>query len=93
MAYTACNGNEGPQAWACGQERNERWLHLAAEHAARPFHLLLQGGDQPYADALWRIPIFAEWRHQPWRQRRNAPFTPAMAEAARGFFFDSYCRL
>jgi PhoD related phosphatase len=94
MAYVACNGTEVKGAWTSGRERNECWLHLATEHARNPFHLLLHGGDQLYADTLWHdVPAFAEWRRQPWRQRRNTPFTPMMAEAAQDFFFDSYCRL
>jgi hypothetical protein len=94
MAYMACNGTEVKNVWTCGRERNERWLHLAAEHARNPFHLLLHGGDQLYADALWHdVPAFAEWRRQSWRQRRKASFTSEMAEAARDFFWNSYCHL
>jgi hypothetical protein len=94
VAYVACNGTEVKNLWTCGRERNERWLHLAAEHAKNPFHLLLHGGDQLYADALWHdVPAFAEWRQQSWRQRRKASFTPGMAEAARHFFWNSYCHL
>ncbi len=93
LAYTACNGTEGDGAWGSGRERNERWLHLAAAHQRAPFHLLLQGGDQLYADALWRTPVFAQWRRRPAGPHLSTPFTPDMDEAARDFYFESYCRL
>jgi PhoD related phosphatase len=92
LAYTACNGSEKGNTWDSAAARNERWLHLAARHAERPFHLLLQGGDQLYADPMWReVPALAEWRRRFWWQRRRAPFTAAMAEAVADDYFDRYC--
>lgn len=94
LAFTACNGDENGDAGGSLPERNERWMHLAAEHGRRPFHLLLQGGDQIYADPVWReVPALAEWRALPWRKRRRAAFSPEAAEAVRDFYFDQYCRL
>ena len=88
----ACNGTEVKNVWTCGRERNERWLHLAAEHARNAFHLLPHGGDQLYADALWHdVPAFAEWRQQSWRHRRKASFIHG--RPARDFFWNSYCHL
>ncbi len=50
-AFTACNGSErGEETWSDPDTRNARWLHLAGVHALEPFHVLLQGGDQLYAD-------------------------------------------
>ena len=92
LAYTACSGTEDE-----GQElpsRNALWRQLAAEHAERPFHLLLQGGDQLYADTIWdKVPELGSWRRLPWRQGNAAPFTPTMAEGAIGYYFDRYCSL
>lgn len=55
LAYVACGGceDEGDIA-AAGLSRNARWGHLLGRHRAHPFHLLLMGGDQIYADGLWR---------------------------------------
>jgi PhoD related phosphatase len=91
LAFTACNGSEQGNTWANLQARNERWLHLAAVHAERPFHLLLQGGDQLYADPIWHdVPALAEWKRLlPWR-RRKAPFPPALAEAVADDYFKRY---
>jgi hypothetical protein len=94
LAYTACNGSEKGDTWNTSQERNERWLHLAARHARNPFHLLLQGGDQLYADPLWgEVPALARWKRLPWWRRRPARFSPAMAEAIANDYFDRYCWL
>jgi hypothetical protein len=94
MAYTACNGSEQGDRWACGKERNERWLHLAYEHARNPFHLLLQGGDQLYADPIWKeVPALAEWKRLPPWRRRRADFPPATADAVADFYFDRYWKL
>jgi PhoD related phosphatase len=94
LAYTACNGSEKGNTWDDGKTRNERWLHLAARHAEHPFHLLLQGGDQLYADPIWReVPALAEWKKMtPWRRRR-ACFAPETAEAVADDYFDRYWEL
>jgi hypothetical protein len=92
LAYTACNGSERGDAWRDGELRNERWLHLASVHAARPFHLMVQGGDQLYADPIWQdVPGLKAWRAQPWWRRRPAPFPPALADAVGDAYFRHYC--
>lgn len=91
IAFTACNGSEEGDAWADSRERNRLWLDLRRKHRAAPFHLLLQGGDQLYADPIWRdVAALAEWRRQPARKRRNASFPPEMREAVRDFYFEQY---
>jgi hypothetical protein len=94
MAYTACNGSEQGNRWDRVEERNERWLHLWREHARNPFHLLLQGGDQLYADPIWEeVPALAEWQGLPSWRRLTADFSPAMAEAVADFYFERYWEL
>jgi PhoD related phosphatase len=94
FAFTACNGSEQGNSWQDLRARNERWLHLAAVHAERPFHLLLQGGDQLYADPIWRdVPALAAWRRLPWWRRCKAPFPPEMADAVADDYFERYCWL
>ena len=94
LAFTSCNGEADDKLEDDDTQRNERWRHLAAEHAANPFHLLIQGGDQLYADAVWReVPELAAWRHLAPEAQQRAIWTPEMADAAADFYFDRYCRL
>lgn len=92
LAYTACNGVEDEAEIRKHEApRNARWAHLNGSHRSQPYHLLLQGGDQLYADALWRdyAPLRA-WRDLPVRDRGTVPFTPEMENAAEVYFFDLY---
>jgi hypothetical protein len=93
IAYTACNGSELGDAWHDGAVRNERWLDLGATHERKPFHLLVQGGDQLYADPIWReVEGLRVWRRQPSWRRRKAVFPPALAAAVGDAYFEHYCR-
>ena len=63
IAFTACNGRETDKPGDEDPERNANWRQLLAEHRESPFHLLLQGGDQLYADGVWEaVPVLARWR-------------------------------
>ncbi len=95
IAYASCNGVENEATLkAHPVPRNALWSEMLAVHRDRPFHLLLQGGDQVYADPVWHdCPTLA--RHRPGGRRgrgSDEPFTAAMAEEAMGFYFDLYLR-
>jgi hypothetical protein len=63
IAFTACNGSEEGDTWADSKQRKPLWVDLARKHRSAPFSLLVQGGDQLYADPIWRdVPALAEWR-------------------------------
>ena len=72
-------------------ERNERWLHLAARRAEQPFSPAAAGGDELYADPIWReVPALAEWKKmRPWRRQR-ACFSTELAEAVADDYFGRY---
>lgn len=91
LAFASCNGTEHePLSGGGERDRNAMWAHLAARHAARPFHLLALGGDQIYADAVWEAPSLAAWRALPRRARLRAPFTEAMRREADAFYLARY---
>ncbi len=95
VAFTACNGNKhgDDREWDT-PHRNAMWRSLADEHAARPFHLLLQGGDQLYADDIWnRVPALVEWQRRPLRRQLEDPPPEGLREAAADFYFERYRRL
>lgn len=50
IAFVSCNGEESNDLERDGEERNAMWARLVDEHEAAPFSLMLQGGDQVYAD-------------------------------------------
>ncbi len=95
LAYVSCNGVEDESRLArLPAPRNALWMDLLARHESEPFHLLLQGGDQLYADGLWRdCPLLAAWKRRTDRGRFGQTFTPAMAEEAMAFYFDLYLRV
>jgi hypothetical protein len=94
LAFTACSGTEDDRGGRVPPSRNLLWRQLASEHARKPFHLLLQGGDQLYADTLWeKVPELRSWRRLSWRRGNAMPFTPAMAESADSYYFERYCSL
>jgi hypothetical protein len=94
IAFTACNGSENDNPAFGDPNRNERWRHLADEHARAPFHLLIQGGDQMYADRVWQdIPELAAWRRLRRPAQLVAPMLPETADAVADFYFRRYCRL
>lgn len=94
IAFTACNGSEDDDPAFGDPNRNERWRNLADEHARAPFHLLIQGGDQMYADRVWQdIPELAAWRRLSRPAQLVAPMPPETVEAVADFYFQRYCRL
>ncbi|HZH27189.1 MAG TPA: alkaline phosphatase D family protein [Azospirillaceae bacterium] len=95
LAYATCNGTEDVGAFATrGLVRNALWSDLLRTHRSDPFHLLMMGGDQVYADGVWAShPDLAVWRDLPSRRKRQAPFTEEMAAAADRFYADLYTGL
>ena len=94
IAYTACNGIPFTDAGDRTPQRNERWRHLAGRHAVAPFHLLLQGGDQLYADTIWEeVPELHAWQQQMEDDRRRAPFTAEMKRHVADYYWARYLEL
>lgn len=95
FAFTSCNGAEDEATLdRHPTPRNALWDDLLRRHAEEaPFHLLLQGGDQLYADAVWREgAALRAWKRRPARIRRAEPFTAALAEEAMDLYFDHYLK-
>ena len=53
MAYASCNGFSSPKYMKGVDNRNIMWERMRDKHAGEPYHLLLLGGDQVYADPIW----------------------------------------
>ena len=62
IAFVSCNGEENGDLDRDRAERDLMWARLADDHARAPFALLLQGGDQIYADeATHGHPLSESW--------------------------------
>lgn len=62
FAFVSCNGEESGDLDRDPAERNRMWARLAADHARAPLALLIQGGDQIYADEATRgHPLSQGW--------------------------------
>lgn len=62
VAFVSCNGEENGDLDRDQGERNLMWARLARDHDRAPFALLLQGGDQIYADeATQGHPLSQDW--------------------------------
>jgi hypothetical protein len=56
-----------------------------------PYHLLLQGGDQVYADAMWEtVSPMKSWNELPWQKGNDARLTAKMQQALDDFYFNLY---
>ncbi|QFS84793.1 alkaline phosphatase D family protein [Roseivivax sp. THAF197b] len=69
IGFVSCNGEENGDLDRDGAERNAMWMRMDETHHANPFHLLIHGGDQVYADEVTHgHPLTEEWpEHVPER--------------------------
>ena len=62
IAFVSCNGEENGDLDRESDERNVMWSRLVDQHRDSPFALLLQGGDQIYADEVTKDhPLSEDW--------------------------------
>lgn len=74
IAFVSCNGQEADDLTRDPARRNRLWADLLARHRADPLHLMLQGGDQIYADeVLDADPALKAWRR--YRPSGRAPLS------------------
>lgn len=93
IAYASCNGFSVPGEMRRTGDKNVSWKSLAREHTRLPFHLLLMGGDQIYADELWsRVPGLRQFNERPRAERLAARANAAMTRAIERFYVETYCQ-
>lgn len=94
IAYTSCNGQEHDDLFNPRLARNTMWHRLGLEHGSDPFALLLQGGDQLYADNVWHChPELQAWAAYPVETRLRTPLSEEAAIAVRRFYWTHYVQL
>lgn len=92
IAYASCNGSEAetPQSPPF-PGRNALWEHIAQTHKKSPCHLLIQGGDQLYADSVWHdIPFLVEWKNLPRAQQYTHPLPDNVYQDIKKYYFACY---
>jgi len=91
FAYVSCGGCESePGIAAKGLTRNARWAHLLGRHRAEPYHMMLMGGDQVYADAVWDLPWLKHWSGLPSSRRLTEEPPPELAAELDAFYREVY---
>ncbi|GLP86069.1 alkaline phosphatase D family protein [Tritonibacter mobilis] len=90
IAFASCNGEEEGDLDRDQEERNLMWAHMCDAHRRAPFALLLQGGDQIYADeATQGHPLSEAWPDKADRPR-NAEELEDLADHLRQRFAERY---
>lgn len=68
------------------------WRDVLNRHQAKPFHVMLGGGDQIYNDAVMRdTTLFKEWlQTKNPEKKHHADFTPEMQDELENFYLERY---
>ncbi len=91
MAYVSCNGFSSMKLMNDTKNPYAMWQEFQTTHTARPYHLLMMGGDQVYADSMFdTVAELHDWLALPMQEKRNAPYTAAMAQAVERFYHALY---
>jgi hypothetical protein len=92
IAYATCFGFSTLKFMNQVAVKNAMWTVLQEKYEEKPYHLMMAGGDQIYADLMWEtIPVLKDWAGKSFEKRKQASFTPAMQEAVAEFYFNLYC--
>lgn len=93
MAYGSCNGFSTLKTAKSVDEPFALWRQVAEAHAEAPYHLLMLGGDQVYADPLWEtIDELVEWGQSSSFLAQVLPMSATLAAAVDRFYFELYCK-
>ena len=91
MLYASCNGFSSMKLLNDTKDANRLWRQVAEKHEARPYHLLMMGGDQLYCDSMWdKLMPLQEWARLPLEQRIKQPFTDEMRSLVDQFYAEVY---
>ncbi len=96
VAFMSCNGHESADLGQPNDlpNRNERWTHVAGLHADEALHLLLHGGDQFYADPVWKvIPALRRRLNRFFVANPSSKFDAATKRQVEHYFFQRYTEL
>ena len=90
LAFVSCNGQELGDLARQRDERNAMWARLCHLHRQAPRHVLLQGGDQIYADEVTRAHHLSERWPKEVPECLDADQREELIEALRADFVERY---
>eukprot|EP01102_Stenamoeba_stenopodia_P007699 TRINITY_DN2170_c0_g8_i1.p1 TRINITY_DN2170_c0_g8~~TRINITY_DN2170_c0_g8_i1.p1 ORF type:complete len:683 (-),score=156.15 TRINITY_DN2170_c0_g8_i1:95-2143(-) len=93
LVYTSCNGFSNPEEKIKQMTTpvNAMWTRMAQQHSVEKYHLIMQGGDQVYADPVWNVnPVLAKFQKLPLSNQINTLYTQEMKTAVKQYYFKLY---
>ena len=93
MAYTSCTGFSSNKLMQKTEDPYAMVRNLVRQHEGSPYHLLLMGGDQVYADSMFdTLSQLHDWLPLPRQEKIAHPYTPEMARAVEHFYRELYVK-
>jgi hypothetical protein len=93
MAYTSCTGFSSNKLMQKTEDPYGMVRSLVRQHEGNPYHLLLMGGDQVYADSMFdTLSQLHDWLPLPRQEKIAHPYTPGMASAVEQFYRELYVK-
>lgn len=94
-AFVSCNGFSSNKERRHMEAPYERWEDLVDQHKNAdqgPFHVLIMGGDQVYADPVWdQVPEIERWVQKEGSAKwKRAGFNKKMERQVSAFYFELY---
>jgi hypothetical protein len=83
-AYVSCNGFSSKKLAETTKDPYGLWRQIGVQHAAKPFNLLLCGGDQVYADAVFDL--IDGWSERTREKKLTVAWTAKRKAAAERFY-------
>jgi hypothetical protein len=93
MTYSSCNGFSSLKVMNDTKDPYAMWRDLADAHRAKPYHVMLMGGDQLYADSIFdEISALHDWMALPHGEKIKRKFNQGMKEAVDRFYREVYLK-
>jgi len=90
QAYVSCNGFSSKKLADTTADPFDLWRQIGAQHVAQVFHVLLMGGDQVYADAVFDLPALSDWSHLSRAQKVKMSWTATRQAAVEKYYRKLY---
>ncbi|KAL3896244.1 MAG: hypothetical protein SGCHY_004201 [Lobulomycetales sp.] len=73
---------------------NPLWEDFEKRHKETPYHVMIGGGDQVYADAVWdECQTLIDWLNTKGKEnRRQYPWSDSLEQQVTDFYFNLYCK-